>query len=88
MHFIEFKFQPLSMQAYLICQHGIYLSERAEGDYFVALYALFDFYVEVYYRFKDSEVVIITSFHNTNLLEPYLKKISLSEIKQQLALYQ
>ncbi len=75
------------MQAHLICQRGVYLSERNEGDYLVALYALEDFYVEVYYRFEDSEVIMITSFYTTNLLEPYLAKMQLGRLFPEL-LYQ
>ena len=87
MHFIDFKVLPLPEQAHLICQQGVYLSERSEGDYFVALYAVNDFYAEVHYRFADSEVVMITSFYNTNLLDPYLAKVSIQQCLQPL-LYQ
>jgi hypothetical protein len=58
----------------------VYLSERKEGDYFIALYALNDYYVEVYYRFEDSEVIMITSFYTTTLLEPYIKKVKLDPL--------
>lgn len=82
MHFIEFKLLPLPIQAQLICQQGVYLSERTEGDYFVALYALFDYYAEVHYRFSDSEIIMISSFYNTNLLEPYLAKVQIHHLLQ------
>ena len=87
MHFTEFKNETLSRQAQLICRDGVYLSERTAGDYFVALYALFDFYTEVWYRLQTSEVVTITPFQHTSLLEPYLAKISLGPVWQP-ALYQ
>jgi len=80
MNFIDFKRQSLSVQAHLLCRQGTYLSERTAGDYFVALYALFDYYVEVHYHLESSEVVMITSFYHTNLLEPYLAKISLEKL--------
>lgn len=82
MQFWEFKLLPLPIQAQLICRLGVYLSERNEGDYFVALYALFDFYTEVHYRFQDSEVIMITSFYGINLLEPYLQKIQINQLLQ------
>ena len=87
MHFTEFKTETLSRQAQVICCEGVYLSERTAGEFFVALYALFDFYAEVYYRLQASEVVMITSFQQTSLLEPYLAKISLRPLLQP-ALYQ
>lgn len=85
MHFLDFKRMPLSAQAHLICRHGVHLSERTEGDYFIALYALFGFYAEVHYRFADSEVLFITSFYTTNLLEPYLAKVQISHLLQPVA---
>lgn len=77
MYFPQFKLLPLSVQAHLICQHGVYLAERTEGDYFIALYALSDFYAEVHYRFGDNEVLMICSFHTTNLLAPYLANVGI-----------
>jgi hypothetical protein len=82
MHFPDFKLLSLPMQAHHICQQGVYLSERSAGDYYVALYSLFDFYAEVHYRFADSEVIMITSFHDTHLLTPYLDKINLQWLLQ------
>lgn len=80
MYFPQFKLLPLSVQAHLICQHGVYLAERTEGDYFIALYALNDFYVEVHYRFVDNEVFMISSFYTTNLLAPYLANVSIGQL--------
>ena len=82
MYFLEFKLLPLPLQARLLCQHGVYLSERTEGDFFVALYALAGFYAEVHYRFADSEIVMISSFYGTALLEPYLAKVQISRLLQ------
>ena len=65
------------MQAHTICQRGVYLSERAQGDCFIALYRVHDFYVEVYYSFADNEIVKLISFHSDLLLEPYLNKINI-----------
>ena len=75
MRFVEFKFLPLPLQAHLLCRRGVHLSERTEGDFLVALYALDGFYAEVHYRFADSEIVFISSFYGTALLEPYLANV-------------
>lgn len=85
MHFTDFKQLPLPLQAHQICQNGVYLTERTAGDYFVALYALFDFYAEVHYRFQDSEVLFISSFYSTNLLEPYLANVKIDALLQAVA---
>lgn len=80
MKFCDFKLLDLPLQAHIIYQKGIYLSERSEDDLFVALYGVFDFYVEVYCRFSNSEIVKFISFHSDILLEPYLNKIQLNEL--------
>jgi hypothetical protein len=82
MHFPDFKTETLSRQAQIVCRDGVYLSERTAGDFFVVLYAVHSFYVEVMFRLETSEVVMITSFHNTLLLEPYLAKINLNGVLQ------
>ena len=82
MQVTEFRLLSLSMQAHLLCRHGVYLSWRTEGNAFVALYALFNYYTEVYYQPQTSEVVMITSFHSTSLLEPYLAKVDLHWLTQ------
>lgn len=80
MQFCEFKWLDLPVQAHIIYQNGVYLSERIEDDLFVALYQIFDFYVEVYYRHRTAEIVKFISFHSDVLLEPYLQRISLEEV--------
>lgn len=80
MHFLDFKLLPVPQQAGLLCKSGVYLAERTEGIFFIALYALHDYYVEVYYRLRDSEVVMLISFYDTALLGPYLKKIKLDSL--------
>ncbi|HEV7332475.1 MAG TPA: hypothetical protein VGN63_15665 [Flavisolibacter sp.] len=82
MHFTEFKSQTLSQQAGLLCRKGVYLSDRTAGDYYVALYGLFDFYAEVYYHRPAGELVMITTFQGEWLLEPYLAKIDLQAVLQ------
>lgn len=69
-------------KARLLCAQSVLLAERTNGDYVIALYALHDFYAEVHHRKSDSEVVMIGSFYNTALLEPYLEKISVDHLLQ------
>jgi hypothetical protein len=80
MRFCDFKQLDLPLQAHIIYRHGIYLSERSEDDLFVALYSVYDFYVEVYCRFPTNEIIKFISFHGDTLLEPYLNKIQLSKL--------
>jgi hypothetical protein len=80
MQFFQFKEETLSRQAQILCRDGVYLSERTAGDFFVALYAIYGYYAEVYYRQQCNELLMITSFENTTLLEPYLAKINLQPV--------
>lgn len=85
MKFCEFKSLDLPSQVHVICKKGVYLSDRLEDDLFVALYFVHDFYVEVFYRFKSSEIIKILSFHSDVMLQPYLDKIHLGNIFSELA---
>lgn len=82
MRFLQFKQLSMPAKARLLCRCGVHLADRIEGDYVIALYALADFYAEVHHRFVDSEVVMIGSFYNTALLQPYLQKISVANLLQ------
>lgn len=79
MKFCDFKILDLPEQAHIIYQQGIYLSERSEDGLFVALYSIFDFYVEVFCRFQTNEIVKFIGFSNDELLEPYLNRIRLEK---------
>jgi hypothetical protein len=84
MNFCDFKLMDLSLQAHFICRKGVYLTERSMDDLLVALYQVDDFYVEVYHRFSNSEIVKLISFHGGKLLEPYLEKIQLNVLLKDL----
>lgn len=80
MRFADFKTLSLPEQAYVLCQQGVFLAERKADDCIVALYQLDAYYVEVYYRATDSEILKFLSFHSTLFLDPYLKNISLQGV--------
>jgi hypothetical protein len=77
MRFADFKSLSIAEQAYLLCQQGVLLAEREADNYVIALYQLESFYVEVYYRSGDNEILKLLSFHSTLLLDPYLQRISI-----------
>lgn len=86
MRYSDFQVLDLPLQANTICQRGVYLSERVQGDCFIALYRVHDFYVEVYCRFQDNNIIKLVPFYGDACLEPYLSKISLEGLlpKEQL----
>jgi hypothetical protein len=82
MHFPDFEAETLSRQAQMVCRDGVYLSERTAGDFFVVLYALHNYYVEVIYQRQTSELLMISAFQDLALLEPYLAKVNLKSVLQ------
>jgi hypothetical protein len=77
MEFAYFKLLSVPVQAHILCERGVMLAEREEDGNTIVLYSVDGFYVEVYYRTLDSEIIKLRSFHSAELLEPYLGKISL-----------
>lgn len=61
---------------------GKLLANREEDNYNILLFNLGDFYVEVYYNSSENKIVKFKSFTAFAQLEPYLKKISISEIQE------
>lgn len=80
MQFADFKLLSLPVQAHIVCDSGVLLSERREDAYLIALYSVDSFYVEVYYRLPEEEIEKFRSFHSTDLLEPYLGAIQFEEL--------
>lgn len=87
MQFFDFKSLPVSAQAHHICQRGVLLAERQEDNCHISLYQLDAFYVEVYYRLHDNEIVKFISFHHTFFLEPYLKQVPLERLLPEASYY-
>jgi hypothetical protein len=78
MRFSDFKTLDLPWQAKVVCEDGSFLSFRTDDQYFIELYQVDSFYVEIYYRLIDNEIEKFLSFHDINLLEPYLNKIEVA----------
>ena len=64
----------------MACNDGVCIGGRDEGKFSVLLYQLCSFYVEVYYHKKYSFVSGLDGFDDTDRLEPYLLKVSLTEL--------
>jgi hypothetical protein len=61
-------------------KHGVYIASRRGLFCGIALFQVEDYYVEIFYNKKTNEVGRVKTFHGTELLEPYLKHIDISEI--------
>lgn len=62
----------------LVEQDGVFLESLQENKWCSFLYRLHNFYVEIYIHPKRIQAKRIRTSTNTDLLEPYLRKIDIS----------
>lgn len=67
-------------RARALWEKGILLAERTEGFYTMKLYQLHDIYVEVTWHTHFNVALKVTTFSDTERLEPYLEQISLESL--------
>jgi len=58
---------------------AVFLDVRAEGSHSVLLYAIDEFYVEVYYSPSLNKIEKLRAFKSTRPLQPYLDQLSSGE---------
>lgn len=61
---------------------GVFLGERFYKGIHIQLYSVGDFYVELSYDAKKNKILRMRPFSSRRLLDPYLKKVSLTEINR------
>jgi hypothetical protein len=76
----EFRVMPFEEKCDVVTYNGQYLVYRLLGDCKVFLYFTEGFYIEVFYSPKHQKVLMINAFDQIIGLEPYLDKISLSDL--------
>jgi hypothetical protein len=64
----------------LLCEYGVYLTERRTGSYRITLLQFQNFYVEIYFHLKKRCIKLIRSFTEISGLDEYLKEIDISEL--------
>lgn len=76
------KFQSLSEadQFDLVDEKANFLAERNEDYYNIRLYALDEFYVELYCHSHFNVIIKTNAFKGTTKLDPYLKQVDISEL--------
>lgn len=77
---MNFRVMSFEEQCGVITFSGDYLTHRTLGDQKVFLYHSNGFYIEVFYSAQKAKVLKISSFDKLNELDPYLEKISLSDL--------
>jgi len=73
----EFNFLSEDEKAHAVWQ-GAFLADREENGLMVQLYAISNFYVEVFYDPAANEILSFRAFNSRNLLLPYLADIKLN----------
>lgn len=68
------------MQIDVLYRDAVRLCSRSSNEYFITLYQIEYFYVEVFYHKKRKHVCILRAFSAMELLDPYLDSIDLSKL--------
>jgi hypothetical protein len=76
----NFRVMPFEKKCDVITFSGNYLAQRTLADFKVILYYAEGFFIEVFYSPVYQKVLMINAFEKPVGLDPYLDKISLSDL--------
>jgi hypothetical protein len=62
----------------IVWNEGHFVGDRKENSFFILLYQIKSFYVELHYNGQENKVSKLCSFSSTEQFEPYLEKIDIS----------
>jgi hypothetical protein len=69
------------LQTQLLSWDGVYLELiRGSRNLNVELYALYGFYVEIFFDKETEEPLYLKPFRNLKYLEPYLEMVDISDV--------
>ncbi|UOQ52580.1 hypothetical protein [Hymenobacter cellulosivorans] len=80
MRLVSFKQLPMGQQADVLRRSGHFLSDRRQDSFELQLYALGDFYAEVWRGKGEEHILFIHLFQDSHNLMPYLESIRLPEV--------
>jgi hypothetical protein len=60
-----------------LCDNGLFVADRVEGEYFIKLYQVDGFYIEIYRHIEHNVIKRMRSFVNTDQLALYIDKLDL-----------
>ena len=70
----------MGQQAELLRRRGHFLSDRRQDSFELQLYALGDFYAEIWRGKGEEHILFIHLFQDSHNLMPYLDEIPLPEV--------
>ena len=80
MNLEEYRSLPEVTQLGLLHACAVYLAKRRQGKFYIHLYQLEGFYIELCFEPNNPKMKKLVCFDSTDLIEPYLDKISLSNL--------
>jgi len=80
MNYVAFKALHQRHQAEHLARHGHWLAERREDSCALTLYAVGDFYAEVWRSVGEEDILFIHVFQKPAGLGDYLKLVKLPEV--------
>jgi hypothetical protein len=80
-HFESYKMLSQELQADILLEYGVYLELiRNAPNLSIELYALYNFYVEIYFDKGTEEPLFLRAFNSVKELEPYLHLVEIESI--------
>ena len=79
--YTEFQSLNEDMQTQLLSLDGVFLDlDRSRGKYHIELYALYSFYVEIFFDRLTEEPLYLKAFRKMKNLDLYLEMVDIGEI--------
>jgi hypothetical protein len=79
MHIHLFEKFDLNLKASITWRNGVLIGYRSVGSYYMALYRLNDFYVEIQYHTCFDGIASIQTYKCDDEIQEYLQKIDITE---------
>jgi hypothetical protein len=80
MHIHLFENFDLNSKACITWKKGVHIGYRSQGKYYMSLYRLDNFYVEIKYHSCYDGIASIETFICEEELQPYLDQVDISKI--------
>ncbi|MBN2174721.1 MAG: hypothetical protein JW731_11355 [Bacteroidales bacterium] len=77
---LDFQNLTEDLKSYVLLNNGQHVAERNYGIYNIQLYAVYGFFVEVYYLPGSDEIDQILAVNSDEMLELYLDAIDIKDI--------
>lgn len=83
----QFNKISVEQQQKALLSNGVFLAERKDAPLRMMLYDMEHFYVEVFFLSKYNKVAWFNAFQSTKNLEPYLQKIDITPVLEEVFSY-